>query len=84
MTKMVGSTSRREYLNEWRKRKRAEDVLNGLSTPVPEGKARRRVCRVCALPVETKSYWYCHDHNILSGEGEDNEYSTCLNVESWD
>jgi hypothetical protein len=68
--------------------KRGQTKYNGedpFSTPMPESKLRRRVCRVCAMPVESKSYWYCHTHNTLSHLDDDNIIYTShhTNVESY-
>lgn len=74
---MTVTAERKAYLAAWNKRRNAKVKAERLADPVSESKARRRVCRVCAMPVEAKSYWYCHAHNTLSELDDDNMlYST--------
>lgn len=69
---------------DWRRGQTKYNPEDELGTPYPEGKLRRRVCRVCALPVEAKSYWYCHAHNVLTSESEDNEYSCNIFTDNYE
>lgn len=75
--------NRREYLNEWRRKRKAKDIEEGIATPEPESHARHRRCRDCGDKVEAKSYWFCHAHNRLSGQDDDLVYGVNTNVETY-